>query len=205
MDAVDKTKSEGATPSQDSLSTILENIFTVLVIPFSILDLKLSPKKWRMIGQAITKFRNDVGALLENEREHIAQGAAPRQNLASLLIRASEDIKGGSGGADATNEDAVWEQDPKSLDDEEIMGNLFLFHVAGHETAGNTMSYVILMLAAHPQWQSWAAEEIRLVMSIYKSDEEWTYKEAFPKLKRTLALIVRKSLHLFMTNAYNIF
>ncbi|MCJ1463788.1 hypothetical protein MMC07_002397 [Pseudocyphellaria aurata] len=198
LDAVDDTKSEGATPSQDSLSTILENIFTVLIIPFSLLDLKLSPKRWRMTGQAIAKFRNDVKALLENEQEHIAQGAAPRQNLASLLIRASEDIKGGSHGADETNEDAAWEQDPKSLDDEEIMGNLFLFHVAGHETTGNTMSYVMLMLAAHPQWQSWAAEEIRHVMSVYKSDEEWTYKEAFPKLKRTLALI-HETLRLFPT------
>lgn len=198
LDAVDDTKSESATPSQDSLSLILENIFTVLIIPFSILDLKVSPTKWQMIGQAITKFRNDVEALLENERNQIEQGAAPRQNLASLLIRASEDVKGGSHSADATNDDILLGQDQKSLADEEIMGNLFLFHVAGHESAGNTMSYLILLLAAHPQWQSWAAEEIRHVMSRYKSDEEWTYKEAFPKLKRTLALIVRKPLHASM-------
>lgn len=56
------------------------------------------------------------------------------------------------------------------------------------------MSYLILLLAAHPQWQSWAADEIRQVMGRCKSDDEWTYKEVFPKLKRTLALIVRKSL-----------
>ena len=194
LDAVNSTKSESATLSQNSLSLILDNIFTVLLIPFSILELKVSPTKWRMIGQAITKFRTDVGALLENERTHIAQGTAPRQNLASLLIRASEDVKRGSHSGNTTKEEIRWEQEPKSLDDEEIMGNIFLFHVAGHETSGQTMSYLILLLAAHPQWQSWAAEEIRYVMNRYESDEEWTYKEAFPKLKRTLALIVRKPL-----------
>lgn len=195
LDAVDNTKLESATPSQDSLSLILENIYTVLVIPFSILDLKMSPTKWRMTGQAIKRFRTDVGALLEDERKHIVQGTAPRQNLASLLIRASEDVKGGSHLAEAMREGTLWSQSQMGLDDEEIMGNIFLFHVAGHETAGSTMSYLILLLAAHPQWQSWAAEETRHVMSRYKSDEEWTYKEAFPKLKRTLALIVRRPLH----------
>lgn len=196
LDAVDNTKPETATPSQDSLSLILDNIFTVLVIPFSILNFKMSPTKWRMIAQAITKFRNDVGALLENERKHIVQGAAPRQNLASLLFRASEEVKGGSHSVDETKERTSWNQDQKSLTDREIMGNIFIFYVAGHETAGTTLSYLILLLAAHPQSQSWAAEEIRQVMSRYKTHEEWTYKEAFPQLKRTLALI-HETLRLF--------
>ena len=197
LDAVDNTQSgsRSATPSQDTLSQILENIYLVLAIPYSILVWKASPTKWQMTGQAITRFREDIGSLLEKERKNIAQGTAPRQNLASLLIRASEDVKGGSHSAD-TAEESSSDQHPNSLDDEEIMGNIFLFHVAGHETAGNTMSYLLLLLAAHPEWQRWAAEEIRHVMSIYKSDDEWTYREAFPKLKRTLSLIVRKpSLH----------
>lgn len=198
LDAVDNTKPESATPSQDSFSLILDNIFIVLVIPFSILNLKMSPTKWRMIAQAITKFRNDVGALLEKERKHIVQGTAPRQNLASLLFRASEEVKGGSHSANETKERTPWDQDQKSLTDREIMGNIFIFYVAGHETTGTTLSYLILLLAAHPQWQSWAAEEIRQVMSRYKTHEEWTYKEAFPKLKRTLALIVRKPLYAFI-------
>ena len=196
LDAVDNTKSgsQSATLSQDSLFQILENIYLVLAIPFSILVLKMSPTKWQMTGQAITKFQNDIRSLLENERKNIAQETAPRQNLASLLIRASGDVKGGSHSA-VTAEETLSDQHQKSLDDEEIMGNIFLFHVAGHETAGNTMSYLLLLLAAHPEWQRWAVEEIRHVMSIYKSDKEWTYREAFPKLKRTLSLIVRKPLH----------
>ncbi len=50
------------------------------------------------------------------------------------------------------------------LTDEELVGNIFIFALAGHETSAHTLVFVFAMLALYPEKQEWLREEIVEVM-----------------------------------------
>ena len=111
--------------------------------------------------------------LFDKERKLDLQKRVGGDNLLSALIRSTgEDSKGG-------------------LNDAEVLGNLIIYSIAGHETTAGTLSYSILLLAAYPEWQDWIAEEIHTVLQGQKSPEIWGYEKLFPQLKRCLAVLVR--------------
>jgi cytochrome P450 len=124
--------------------------------------------------------------LLNNERKLISQGIRGADNLISVLIRNS----------DATKEVAHARVSVKSeesrggLSDKEIFGNIFIYSLAGHETTACTLAYSIFLLAGHPQWQEWIAEEVKSVLQQQGDPKSWAYEEAFPRLKRCLAVMV---------------
>jgi cytochrome P450 len=74
------------------------------------------------------------------------------------------------------------------LTEEEIMGNLFAFTIAGYETTSTTLAYAVMMLAIDPEWQDWIVHEIDKVTSLHP---EADYASIFPLLTRCLALMVR--------------
>ncbi|PYH43186.1 uncharacterized protein BP01DRAFT_393746 [Aspergillus saccharolyticus JOP 1030-1] len=47
----------------------------------------------------------------------------------------------------------------KPLTIHEILGNIYAINLAGHDTTANTMTYLMLLLAAYPAIQEWMAEE----------------------------------------------
>jgi cytochrome P450 len=82
----------------------------------------------------------------------------------------------------------------EGLSEEEVMGNLFVFIVAGHETTAGTMYYALMLLALHPEMQSWVRENVDEALGGRGSDvETWKYEEVFPKLGRVLCLMVSPS------------
>ena len=84
----------------------------------------------------------------------------------------------------------------EGLKDEEIFGNMFVFQFAGHDTTAHTLAFSMMHLAAYPEVQAWMVEEIDYVLG-QAEPEEWTYAEVFPRLKRTLAVLVSSHYFLF--------
>lgn len=109
---------------------------------------------------------------IEEEKVWLAQGKQSRENLLNALIRSSLRAEKG-----------------QSLTQDEIFGNMFVFNFAGHDTTANALAYAFVLLAAHPEVQSWISEEIRYVCG---GTETFAldYRQTFPKLKRCLAVLV---------------
>ncbi|KAH9269321.1 hypothetical protein BASA83_008683 [Batrachochytrium salamandrivorans] len=67
----------------------------------------------------------------------------------------------------------------KGLRKQELIGNIFILMLAGHETTATTMVYALAMLAAHPATQQRMYEEITLVLKggdpEYKHIHEMAY------------------------------
>jgi cytochrome P450 len=83
----------------------------------------------------------------------------------------------------------------EGLSEEEVMGNLFVFIVAGHETTAGTMHYALILLALHPEVQAWVRENVDEVLGGLGNDvEAWKYEEVFPKLGRVLCVMVSQPL-----------
>ena len=79
------------------------------------------------------------------------------------------------------------------LTDDEVLGNLFLYSTAGHDTTSNTLCYAIYLLAIYPELQDWLGEEVDKVVGRQGGSGEradWDYNTVFPKLQRCLALMV---------------
>ena len=163
---------------KDALSIILANLITTIIQSSLKLPVWAMPGKLARVNEAVTNFKQYMVEMVEEERSSIAEREEDKDNLMSVLIRASESSKNDSKGRNG-------------LTDDEIYGNLFIYNLAGHDTTANTLAYAIALLATDSKWQEWAGEEVDSVLGSKEDLERWEYEKAFPQLKRCLALMVR--------------
>ena len=118
----------------------------------------------------------------------IAEGKANTGNFIGAMVRASEEAA-----AAAMEEDHAKIEGRRSdlgLTESEIFGNIFVFKFAGHDSIAIILTYMITHLAANPQVQDWIAEEIQHVCKDQEEGAMVPYRDAFPKLKRCIAVVV---------------
>jgi len=68
-----------------------------------------------------------------------------------------------------------------ALTDSEVMGNLFVFMLAGHETSANSIHFSLLLLAIHPSTQKKVQEELDEIFQ-GRPISEWDYDRDLPLL-----------------------
>ena len=176
---------------RDSLSIILQNVLVIIVLPSVVFRIPFLPYKWKKIGWAVSEFRQYMLAQLAEEKRLLLAGKPGSGTLISNLVRASEaqpeihDVRGRAEPNGRT-------RDLKALSVDEILGNIFVFNFAGHDTTAISLSYSLLLLVAHSEAQAWVAEELNFYLPDGNS-EDWKYDEVFPKLKRCLAILVRST------------
>ena len=83
--------------------------------------------------------------MLDRQRAQLDAGECTEENLLTALIQAQ------------SQED---EKEGRTLNYEEVMGNMFIMLFAGHETTANTLHYSLLLLAQHPDIQQILLNEI---------------------------------------------
>jgi hypothetical protein len=54
----------------------------------------------------------------------------------------------------------------------------------------NTLTYCLYLISVQPEIQEWIREEIQHVLGSDSNVEVWEYEDAFPRLRRCLALMV---------------
>jgi cytochrome P450 len=161
----------------DALTAVMNDFVLAALLPAKVLMLRIMPEYVRKVGTAMGEFPMYTREMLEKERMLSTSSAQPRNNLMSTLVKASDEEK---------------KQDTKSkisqsLSEQEIMGNLFQFTLAGFDTTANTLAYAVTTLAAYPEWQDWIIEEIDYV---FREGRDMDYEKTYPKLGRCLALMV---------------
>jgi len=170
------------TTYDEAVRTVLDNILLVFLC-FSALKMRKSwwqPRKLQQILIAATELQFHMSNLLDHERELMqSRNQSPRRNLANVLLRASE------------KEIHSRSENTQKLTREEVMGNLFIFNLAGHDTTANTLAFSLALLAAYPEWQQWLLAEI---ITVADDAGELVYERCFPRLKRCRAFMVSKSL-----------
>ena len=158
----------------ESLRTILENLMVTILFDSLVAPSWLLPAMLRKLKLATKEFRSYTQETIKKEREQLAVGADEKANLCAVFVRANE------------KEKEVKDANVKGvLSDSELLGNLFLVAMAGHETTSGAFSYALPMLAAYPETQKWVVEEVD---SVFAKDKE--YSSAYPRLVRCLAVMV---------------
>jgi cytochrome P450 len=160
-----KTSSSYNPSYRDALGIILENAILILAFGPRMLSRLAFVPGLGHVSRAITAFEQYMEAMFEEK----AQESNARGNLISSLVRASiED---------------------KLLTPEEVIGNIFVFNFAGHDTTAHSLAFTFMLLAAHPEVQEWMSEEIDYVLGDVRTAEPGY--ESYPRLVRTLAVMVR--------------
>ncbi|KAE8166920.1 cytochrome P450 [Aspergillus tamarii] len=169
-----EVQSEDPRSYAQSLKTVMLNTFLIMLIPPSVLKLPIFPSWCRRAGQAVEDFKQHMLNMFNTEKALLDQGQPGTGTLMSSFVREST-------------------VDPKSnktvLTLDEILGNIYVINFAGHDTTAGTLAYALFLLAAYPNIQEWIAEEIRTVFPNPDRDT-WDYKEAYPRLKRCLAVVL---------------
>ncbi|PQE22661.1 cytochrome p450 monooxygenase protein [Rutstroemia sp. NJR-2017a BVV2] len=78
-----------------------------------------------------------------------------------------------------------------------VLGNIFCFILAGHETSANIFTYAVMLLACRPKYQLSLQAEVDTLMGGRKP-HEWSYKEDFSKLMHgRVGALMKETLRLY--------
>ncbi|KAF2229465.1 cytochrome P450 [Viridothelium virens] len=149
---------------RDSLAIILANVFMVMIFPLSAFSLPFG--------------RSYMMKQLRDEQQLMKSGQPGTGTLVSNLVRASSETLP----SESTNGGSAM----KPLTESEILGNIFVFNFAGHDTTAISLAYGVLLITANPAVQDWIHEELQYYL---RDDSISSYNEVFPKLKRCLAVL----------------
>ena len=193
---------------KDALSTLLDNVLILMLTPRFIV--KYSPLQMHKTAyQALTEWTKYMHEIYDEKCAEVAKGDSREVSsffflpkdcilMASrrefpLTFGKGMDLMGAlvRGAGVASSPDAAksngnirsGKTDPQkqifSMD--EILGNAFVFILAGHETAANTIHFSILYLAMHWSSQKRVQDDLDAILG-NRPIPEWSYEDDMPKL-----------------------
>ncbi|KAI9883475.1 MAG: hypothetical protein M1823_004765 [Watsoniomyces obsoletus] len=165
---------------KEALETVLHNIIWIMLVPKVVL--KYAPfRRLQQAHQSYYEWRQYMNEMMEARRKEMQQGNnVGGFDLMGALVRGSSNPDTISNGKDSATE-------PKAgLTDAEILGNAFVFILAGHETTANTIHYAMIYLAMHPDSQKRLQQDLDSILED-RPIHEWTYEEDMPRLLNSMA------------------
>jgi len=173
----------GRMPFKEALVTVSENLVIKLMLPDLILRFSPIPNH-RHISKAFrdfTSYMNDIIAARIAEAQK-----APRTHSEKSKLENSEETDEGysdSLGESVRNAVMIDESEKKdllnllvqsnlesnSLDDSQLLANVWMFLLAGHETAAHTLTFALGVLGAHPNVQEKMFKEVKEVLGDRKT------------------------------------
>ncbi|KAK5168838.1 uncharacterized protein LTR77_006147 [Saxophila tyrrhenica] len=174
---------EGHTMSyKDALSTLLENLIVVMLTPKWIL--RNSPLKLHKVAnECYVEWYKYMREMYVEKREQVESGqdTGGMDLMGALVKGAGVTAKSADDEKNADPEKAAGKPKNQLLTDEEILGNAFVFILAGHETAANTIHFSILLLAMHWGSQKHLQDDLDSILGD-KPISEWDYDNDMPRL-----------------------
>lgn len=154
---------------KDSLYTVTTYIIPRLALPGWVMSLS---KKGKEIVLGFEELRMHMVEMVETR---LKSEKVERDDLFTSLLNANSDELDGGG-----------------LTTDELIGNIFIFLLAGHETTAHTLCFTLALLALYPDEQEKLYQHIK---SVIPDPQAPTY-EQMPLLTQTMA-VFNETLRLF--------
>ncbi|PWW71863.1 cytochrome P450, partial [Tuber magnatum] len=154
----------------NAVNNVLDNIIPLAIVPKWLL--RNGPESLRKVGLSY----DELGIYLKELTQNGERATTPeKENLLGSLVKASA----GDGP----------EKGP-GLDDAEVIGNAFIFAVAGLETTTGTLHYAIMHLALNPDAQDWLHKDLQEALKDEDQDpSRWEYERVYPKMASVLCVL----------------
>jgi len=161
-----------------AIETLLHKLFVVMLTPRWLL--RNSPLQFHKTAyEALTEWGKYMREIYDAKRKEVKEGSSASGNLDLMgaLVKGagitSESLNDGS-----TSKSGGTKQ---LLSDDEILGNAFVFILAGHETAANTINFSIMFLAMYTASQRHLQADLDAILGDRPSSE-WSYEGDLLKL-----------------------
>ncbi|KAJ6627792.1 cytochrome P450 [Mycena sp. CBHHK59/15] len=156
---------DGEMPVQEALRVVAETHLLALTLPRWLMHLPIPRfKTARIARDRLAAFMQ--GQVTERKAE-VASGGDTRADAFTMLVKANQD-----------------ESSKFQLDDSELIGNVFLFMFAGHETTAHTLAGTLAFMAINQDVQDEVVEQI---MSVVGTERDPEYDD-YSKLDKVLAI-----------------
>ena len=173
----------------EAVMAIVNNSILSVFLPTDLLCWRVMPNVIQTLGAATKEFPGYARDFIAEER----RSPSTRKTLIGALV------KNMSTGVTKNDEKTADEQNyfsskpansSATFSEDEIIGNLFNFTIAGFDTTASTIAYSLMALALEPKWQDWIIEEIDQAAVLNPGVD---YEKSFPRMTRCLALMVSPS------------
>lgn len=177
------TVPEGHTMTyKDALETLLHNLILVVITPRWLLP--RSPLRiHKVANEAYVEWGKYMKEMYQAKRQELRAGEG-REGLdlmGALVKGAGLTQETLNINVNVDTEKAQAKSGQPAMTDEEIMGNAFVFILAGHETAANTIHFSILFLAMHMASQRRLQKDLDDILG-NRPHSQWDYEHDMPKL-----------------------
>ncbi|KAH9904074.1 cytochrome P450 [Xylariomycetidae sp. FL2044] len=157
-------------PFYEALHEVEESIFLQLLLPLWFMEYSPLPSL-RRLGKAQRSMLYHLKKMIAARRSQFSLANGGKTQGASDLIGAlvasqMQEEMNISSSNDKTSSSGLTEQ--------EVIGNIWVFVMAGHETSAHTLAYALALLAIHPEWQEKLHKEITDAVG---DDSVPTYKD----------------------------
>lgn len=126
-----------------------------------------------------------MNEIFEASKKNLASGEVKEgTNFMASLVKGAGAVPNHAATSASNNKDSVVEE--QTLADSEIIGNVFLFILAGHETTANSLLFSLIYLALNIASQRHLQSDLDQVFQGRKV-EQWNYNSDIPKLYNSMA------------------
>ncbi|KAK5074652.1 putative P450 monooxygenase [Lithohypha guttulata] len=155
-----------------AIHCLLDNILLQFLIPRWLL-VRLPGATPRKANEAYHEWGNYMKELLSKKKEDIESGVANVETNDILTQLVKQQLVNQSQDKDIKSKNQLTES--------EVLGNMFVLILAGHETAANSIHFSILYLALYLQSQRHLQADLDKIFA-GKSPDQWEYDRDLPHL-----------------------
>ena len=175
-----------------SIQETVDHMVAILLLPKWLMRLC----HLREAALAHSQFEKYMREIIREEKQKLSENKnyeskAARCNLLTSVLRASA-AEGASHGKAIDDEEGK----KRAFTEDEVMGNISLFLMAGYETTANAIMYGLIVLAIRPDLQDKVTEEVDRVYAQAAAEgrKELVYPEDYQNLTYTYGFMVNSQL-----------
>ncbi|MCJ1395188.1 hypothetical protein MMC18_008071 [Xylographa bjoerkii] len=163
----------------DALQTLLHNLLWVMLLPRFLLN-NLPIKYVQTARESYIEWGKYMNEMLQLKKAEFAAGKETEGlDLMGALVKGAG-ITPESLTESPSLEKGIQPSQP-NLSEQEILGNSFVFILAGHETAANSIHFSLIYLASNPSAQRRLQADLDTIFH-GRPISEWDYERDLPKL-----------------------
>lgn len=157
-----------------AIHCLLDNILFQFVLPRWLLK-RIPTSTTRKAHESYVEWGNYMKELLYRKKADIESGAASKEtnDILTQLVKGQLVTQGEKSRS-------------QQLTEEEVMGNMFVLILAGHETAANSIHFSVLYSALHPESQRRLQQDLDRDLH-GRAPAEWEYERDLPALFGNMA------------------
>ncbi|RVW44087.1 Cytochrome P450 72A15 [Vitis vinifera] len=144
---------------KEHITLTLEAMQTLYIPGFRFIPTKKNQRRKYLQKRTTSMFRD----LIQRKKDAIRTGQAEGDNLLGLLLQSS---------SQNNLPENVMSTKDNAITLEEVIEECKQFYLAGHETTSSWLTWTMIVLAMHPNWQEKAREEVMQICGKKEPDSE---------------------------------